>query len=939
MAEPLDTVAFELIGVNTGLKAAAADAEKTVDTMVSNIQKKTSTTFTPAKASAAELAAEIEKLTRKVATGFDDGGRLKAYKVALAEVTAASKTTAVATEAVTEATKKGHGATAMATREFRALFDELSSGRTRQTPGTLAIIATRVFGISGATLLWSVALAAIPVAFIAAAVSAEQSMARIRTAIALTGNASGVSAAKIAAMGGGGGLVGGGNLKVLGGLIGAGVPGADLAEARNTVGQGQIAGLKSEEVTKQIGEIFRDPSEAAKELNKQMFLLTAAQTREVDDLQKRGDYEGAARIVLDQFNSRTKEAADAAGGLAHALSGAGGAVAGFWAWIGHLGKAPTNADRIAALNSQLQGMDHMGLAPNAPRRLELIQERDALVRSDAAAAAKAAQDAAQAERTRQINAGLGLRSKLDVDGLKEEEKANAKILTALAVKAQLIEIDNAKKRGATPAQMKVQEEILANLKTEAKNANDPNYKWGRGDPKPPKGPKHPGIGSGEVEDQATKDRLQAELGLAQSLEDRFRIQKQINAIEEKSKIDALSRQLTEAHITGAARDRAMAQEKLALRDKDALARRNLQEGLEAEAEKQSAQILQFRQRSLRAQAASAGNEEERGRIEAQMLRDAQAAEKRALGIEIMKDQNIKPGDILAKYEGMNKAQGSETQAQLSEALTKSFAPVQALKSEIELQEKSASLKYADAKLRAKELADLQLKVDLIRQGFAPGTPDYEARFKTLQPLYQQKALGAANDNDSQIIGQLHSGLEGLFQVGDKGFKNLRQGAQAFLQDLATMALKLYIIRPLLNAALGTGDDKLGGWAGNALSAATGGVSGFLSSLFGGGRATGGFVDPGKFYVVGEHGPEILGPGVAGRVTPMTAANANSQGGGAMNVHHTYEISVSGNGDKELLGRMQQVAAATVDVGIRQYSKTATRNMRGTLIQSQKRALY
>ena len=45
-----------------------------------------------------------------------------------------------------------HGSTATATREFRALFDELSSGRTRQTPGTLAIIAQRVFGISGAAL-------------------------------------------------------------------------------------------------------------------------------------------------------------------------------------------------------------------------------------------------------------------------------------------------------------------------------------------------------------------------------------------------------------------------------------------------------------------------------------------------------------------------------------------------------------------------------------------------------------------------------------------------------------------------------------------------------------------------------------------------------------------------------------------------------------------
>lgn len=42
--------------------------------------------------------------------------------------------------------------TNQAAREFRALFDELSSGRTRMVPGTLAIIAQRVFGMQPAAL-------------------------------------------------------------------------------------------------------------------------------------------------------------------------------------------------------------------------------------------------------------------------------------------------------------------------------------------------------------------------------------------------------------------------------------------------------------------------------------------------------------------------------------------------------------------------------------------------------------------------------------------------------------------------------------------------------------------------------------------------------------------------------------------------------------------
>jgi hypothetical protein len=45
------------------------------------------------------------------------------------------------------------------------------------------------------------------------------------------------------------------------------------------------------------------------------------------------------------------------------------------------------------------------------------------------------------------------------------------------------------------------------------------------------------------------------------------------------------------------------------------------------------------------------------------------------------------------------------------------------------------------------------------------------------------------------------------------------------------------------------------------------VGNFLDSIFGGGRASGGPVVPGKAYLVGERGPELLVPGVAGTVIP------------------------------------------------------------------------
>jgi hypothetical protein len=41
----------------------------------------------------------------------------------------------------------------------------------------------------------------------------------------------------------------------------------------------------------------------------------------------------------------------------------------------------------------------------------------------------------------------------------------------------------------------------------------------------------------------------------------------------------------------------------------------------------------------------------------------------------------------------------------------------------------------------------------------------------------------------------------------------------------------------------------------------------LSGLFGGGRATGGPIDGSKFYLVGEHGPELFAPGISGSIIP------------------------------------------------------------------------
>jgi hypothetical protein len=73
-----------------------------------------------------------------------------------AEVTALQgQFNAVTTESAA-ALRGMHGSMSQGVFEFRALFDELSSGRASRSPGTLALIAQRVFGLSSSALIGAI---------------------------------------------------------------------------------------------------------------------------------------------------------------------------------------------------------------------------------------------------------------------------------------------------------------------------------------------------------------------------------------------------------------------------------------------------------------------------------------------------------------------------------------------------------------------------------------------------------------------------------------------------------------------------------------------------------------------------------------------------------------------------------------------------------------
>lgn len=93
----------------------------------------------------------------------------------------------------------------------------------------------------------------------------------------------------------------------------------------------------------------------------------------------------------------------------------------------------------------------------------------------------------------------------------------------------------------------------------------------------------------------------------------------------------------------------------------------------------------------------------------------------------------------------------------------------------------------------------------------------------------------------------------------------------FLRDLFSVFLEKNVFGPLAEALSSQG----GGGSGGLLS----GIASALGSLFGGGRASGGPVNPGRAFLVGERGPEIFLPPAPGNIVPNHQLIPASGGGG------------------------------------------------------------
>lgn len=136
---------------------------------------------------------------------------------------------------------------------------------------------------------------------------------------------------------------------------------------------------------------------------------------------------------------------------------------------------------------------------------------------------------------------------------------------------------------------------------------------------------------------------------------------------------------------------------------------------------------------------------------------------------------------------------------------------------------------------------------------------------------------------------IESSLARAVSSGKLGFDDLKKSALSAMTDIAAASLRGLFV----GAASGGDGPGLGG-----LLASLGG------SLFGlPGRATGGPVNQGRPYLVGERGPELFVPSSSGRVETM--------GGGGKNVRVSIALHSSGASEPQIMRQSSRQIARAV----------------------------
>lgn len=174
----------------------------------------------------------------------------------------------------------------------------------------------------------------------------------------------------------------------------------------------------------------------------------------------------------------------------------------------------------------------------------------------------------------------------------------------------------------------------------------------------------------------------------------------------------------------------------------------------------------------------------------------------------------------------------------------------------------------------KRLNELLAAGSISQQTYTAAMADAQQSFQ--RHLADTNPAIAARFNSIEAIGDALGG------VAD-GTKSWGDAWKQLMKDL----LKILVIEPIierLKASLrGLSTSSLGGGAPGAGGGFLSGVMGFAKTIFGGFRAKGGPVVPGRAYMVGEEGPEPFIPKTAGTILPHGSLGDGGPSGGLTSI--------------------------------------------------------
>jgi len=278
-----------------------------------------------------------------------------------------------------------------------------------------------------------------------------------------------------------------------------------------------------------------------------------------------------------------------------------------------------------------------------------------------------------------------------------------------------------------------------------------------------------------------------------------------------------------------------------------------------------------------------------GKAQSEQITDAQ----RALASYVTSLERVseKTQDLTEAQKALDFLKGLGTQGEIPQVRELVLGLAERIDKEKELAEilktkRLLAIEEGDAVQRANDIYQQRLKsllddtptavLQQQRDDVRQLTDEYEAG-RLSEELYLEAVsarLDLTNDKTKEaknLADELGLSFTSAFEdaiVGGKGLQDVLKGLE---QDILRIVTRKLVTEPAGDALTSFIKGMTGGGGGSSSGS---GIADIFSNIFGGARATGGPVMPGKAYLVGERGPELFMPKGAGTVLPNGASGGN-----------------------------------------------------------------